>query len=1370
MSEPLLSGRRLRLDFSKMHKILPVPDLLDTQLRSYYDFLSEDLGVEKNLKRLFETTFPIEDIHGRLTLEFVDYEVGHSKYKPDECRAKGIIYGGSLLMIVRLTVWDIDEKTGKRISPQDVKEQKIYLGEMPLMTEKGSFIINGVERVIVSQLHRSPGPVFKKLALSSTGGRVFYHGQIISDVGSWIEFESDIKDVIYTRIDRKKKFPTTIILKALGFGEEKMFSLFYSSIKVKIDNSAFFVEASNKAQGFKVNADVEKDEEIVILKDEKISSESAEKAKRCGVEWFPVDKEQIVDHYLYKSVLDEKGEVILDCGDMITNSYLDVFESMENVVLELICADYDDYTMRNTLILDREIVGKFKTAVFDNIPEEDVAKIYIHHVLRPGESVTAESAKTFFNMLFFDPKRYDVSLEGRLKLNEIFNIDVPEDIRTLTPDDFVGMLKYLILLKNEVVIPDDRDSLFNRRLGLVGELLYGQMRIGLLRMQKLIKDRMIIRDIAGITPFDLINAKPVTSAIMSFFSTGQLSQFLDQTNILAEISHKRRLSALGPGGLTRERAGFEVRDVHPSHYGRICPVETPEGPNIGLITSMATYARVNRYGFLETPYRRVRGGRVLIELDYLMASREKGHIIAQANAPLNPDGTFKNKYVSARKDDEFVMVKREEVTLMDVSPNQLVGVTGSLIPFLEHDDANRALMGSNMQRQAVPLVTNEAPLVGTGMESVVARYSRSAVIAQRDGEVVRVEADKICIRSKEKENLYNLDDYPIRRFEKTNQNVCFDQCPIVNIGETVKKGQVIADGPTMDKGELALGKNLVVAFVPWYGYNYEDAVIISHQAVDEDVYTSVHIREFDVSVRDIKLGLEEITADIPNISSEVIRNLDENGIVRIGAYVKPGDVLVGKITPKVETYYAPEERLLRAIFGEKASNVADSSLRVPSDAEGVIIDVKILRSRQAEKGDRFKEIEEMNVENINKELQSKLNIVNKLYMDSLKQLIAQNPLEKDVVNTKGKIVEKKGKRISIKKLSFLDVNGLKSLRVSKELRQKSLLIERYYKKTIKDLKESAAEEIKNTGKEDDLPSGVVMAVKVYMAVKRKLMVGDKMAGRHGNKGVVSKILSAEDLPFLEDGTPVDIVLNPLGVPSRMNIGQILEAHLGFICKGLGEKINVLVKQGKKTAIRNFLNDIFEGNKSETKAFIERLSDEELTRFAIDWASGVKASVPVFESATEKELKDLLKRSGIKLSKMKLYDGVTGEAFANPVSVGCMYVMKLNHLVEDKIHARSIGPYSLVTQQPLGGKAQFGGQRFGEMEVWALEGYGAAYTLQEMLTIKSDDIPGRNKAYESATKGRDIILGGVPESFNVLVQELKSLCLDVELLKSVRSVY
>jgi len=1367
MSKPLLSGMRVRLDFSKVYKALPVPDLLDAQLRSYHDFLSKDPKVEKSLKRLFETTFPIEDVHGRLTLEFIDYEVDHPKCKPDECKTKGLTYGGSLLMIVRLTVWNVDEKTGKRISPQDVKEQKIYLGELPLMTEKGSFIINGVERVIVGQLHRSPGPVFKKLPLSSTGGRVFYHGQIISDVGSWIEFETDVKDVIYARIDKKKRFPATIILKALGFEEEEILSLFYSSMKVKIDNGAFFVEASDKACRFKVSADVEKDGETIILKDEEVSPESVEKAKQYGIEWFPVSREQIVGRYLYKSVLDEKGEVVLDCGDMITSGYLDVFESMKNVVLELICADYDDYTIKNTLILDREIMRKFEAVISEGMLKEDVAKMYIYHILRPGESIAPEKAKAFFHMLFFDPKRYDVSLEGRLKLNETFNIDVPEDVRTLTPDDFVGMLKYLVLLKNEVVVPDDRDSLSNRRVSLVGELLYEEMRIGFLRMQKLTQDRMIMGNIADVTPFDLINAKPVASAIMSFFSTGQLSQFLDQTNILSEISHKRRLSALGPGGLTRERAGFEVRDIHPSHYGRICPVETPEGPNIGLITSMATYARVNRYGFLETPYRRVKEGKVLNEVDYLMASQEKEHIIAQANAPLNPDGTFKNRYVPARKNGEFVMAKREEVTLMDVSPSQLVGITGSLIPFLEHDDANRALMGSNMQRQAVPLITNEAPLVGTGMENVVAKYSRNAVVAQRDGEVVRVEANRIYISSEEKDGLYSLDVYPIRRFERTNQNLCFDQHPIVDVGERVKKGQVIADGPTMDKGELALGKNMLVAFIPWYGYNYEDAVVVSHRLVDEDVYTSVHIREFDAFVRDTSLGMEEITADIPNASSEVIRNLDKNGIVRIGAYVKPGDVLVGKITPQAETSYSPEERLLRAIFGEKASNVADSSLRVPSDAEGVVIDVKILRSKQAKNGACFKGMEEMNVKSINKELQSKLNIVNKLYVDSLKQLIAQNPLEKDVIDTEGKIVEKKGRRISVEKLSSLDVNGLKSLCISKKLRQKSLSIERYYKKIIKNLKESAAEEIKNVSKEDDLPSGVVMAVKVYVAVRRKLMVGDKMAGRHGNKGVISKILPAEDLPFLEDGTPVDIVLDPLGVPSRMNIGQILEAHLGFACKRLGERINVLVKEGKKSAIRNFLNNIFDGNKDEVKAFIERLSDEEIMRFATDWAGGVKASVPVFESATEEELKNLFKKSGMELSKMKLYDGVTGEPFANPVCVGSMYVLKLNHLVEDKIHARSIGPYSLVTQQPLGGKAQFGGQRFGEMEVWALEGYGAAYTLQEMLTIKSDDIIGRNKAYELATKGRDITLGGVPESFSVLVQELKSLCLDVELLKGVR---
>jgi DNA-directed RNA polymerase subunit beta len=1367
MGRPLFLGQRLRLDFSKMHKILTVPDLLDSQLRSYRNFLSEDPNAEKNLRRLFEMTFPIEDIHGRLTLEFVDYGIGSPKHNPDECRAKGLTYSSSLFIIIRLTVWNLDEETGKKLSPQDVKEQKIYLGELPLMTEMGSFIINGVERVIVGQLHRSPGPVFKKLISTSTGGRIIYHGQIISDIGSWVEFEIDVKDVIYARIDRRKKFPAIILLKALGFEEEKILSLFYSSVRIKVDDGIFFVEVSDRACGFKVSKNIEKNGDIVVSKNEKISSDILKKAKQYNIEWFPIDKEEILGHYLIKSVLNEKKEIILDCGDIITRDYLDVFESMKNVILDLLSTDYSDYTVRNTLILDRELLTKFKS--IKDMSEQDVARVYIHHILRPGESVTTENAKDFFNMLFFDSKRYDISLEGRLKLNETFNIDVPESIRVLTVDDFIGMFRYLILLKNEVVIPDDRDSLSNRRVILVGELLYEQVRIGLLRMQKLIKDRMVIKDITDVTPFDLINAKPVSSAIMSFFSTGQLSQFLDQTNILSEISHKRRLSALGPGGLTRERAGFGVRDVHPSHYGRICPVETPEGPNIGLITSMATYARVNKYGFLETPYREVKNGKVLDEIKYLMTSQEKGYIIAQANVPLNPDGTFKNKYVSARKDDEFVMVKRGEVNLMDVSSNQLVGVTASLIPFLEHDDANRALMGSNMQRQAVPLLKPEAPLVGTGMENTVAEYSRSTIVAERDGEVIRVEADKIYIKCEEQKNLYSLDEYFLRRFEKSNQNVCFDQHPIVNVGDRVKKGQVIADGPTMDKRELALGRNLLVAFIPWYGYNYEDAVVISHRAVDEDIYTSVHIKEFDVFVRDTKLGLEEITADIPNASQEMIRNLDENGIIRVGSYVKPGDILVGKITPRVETHYSPEERLLRAIFGEKASNVVDSSLKVPSDAEGIVMDVKVLRNRQTEKKDRFKEIEKMNIEKINKELRSKLNIVNKLYVDSLKELIVQNPLEKDLI-VRRKTIEKKAKKISIEKLSSLSIRELKSLCISRELKQKALSVERYYKKINKDLKQSAEVRIKEIGKESELPSGVVMAVKVYIATKRKLMVGDKMAGRHGNKGVLSKILPAEDLPFLEDGTPVDIILNPLGVPSRMNIGQILEAHLGFICKGLGEKLDVLIKKGRKDAVRNFLNEIFEGNKSETEVFVNSLNDEELLKFAQDWTNGVKVSVPVFESVTEGELKGLIEKSGISLLKTKLYDGITGEPFINPVFVGYMYVMKLNHLVEDKIHARSIGPYSLVTQQPLGGKSQFGGQRFGEMEVWALEGYSAAYTLQEMLTIKSDDILGRNKAYESAVKGRDVPLGGVPESFNVLVQELKSLCLDVELLKSIRGAY
>ncbi len=1358
MAKPLKLDYRMRVNFSKADEVLEIPDLLRLNINSFKEFIDKNSKKEKNLDNALRSIFPIDDTHGRLRLDLVDWYITPPKFTPEECKAKGLSYTGNLTIKVRLTQWNVNEQTGEKISIEDIKEQDIYVGEIPLITESGSFIINGVERVIVGQLHRSPGVIFKKL--SEFAGRSLYYAQIIPERGSWIEFETEAREIITARIDRKKKFPATIILQALGMDEEEILKRFYRVIHVKLEDGRVYAKLDESILGFKVDKDIEIDGNVVVGEGKKITRRVFKGLKEHNLEYVPIRESELFNKYSASVVeVEDEGEsvAVLNLGTRLNKENLGFLKKYDRE-FDVIYSEFDDYFILNTVLAAKEVLRKRRVALPDDIPTEDVARIFIHTLLRPGEHTSVEDARKFFENLFFDPDRYDISQEGRIRINEVFGLDVPENVRVLTEDDFVGLLGHLILLVNDKAVPDDVDSLTNRKVNLVGDQLYREIRNGLLRMQRLIKDKLVMRDIENIMPYDVINTKPVAVAIKDFFSTGQLSQFLDQTNILSEISHKRRLSALGSGGLTRERAGFEVRDVHPSHYGRICPIETPEGANIGLISSLAIYARTNEFGFIETPYRIVKDGRVTKEVVYLSASKEKGHVIAQANAPLNEDGTFKNEYVAARKDGEFVIVHRSEVDLMDVSTNQIVSVAAGLIPFLEHDDANRALMGSNMQRQAVPLLRPEAPLVGTGLEPVVAKYSRYAVVAKRDGKVVRID-DKIYVSCKT-ENGYELDVYPLKKFVRSNQDTCFSQTPIVDVGDYVKAGQIIADGPSMDKGELALGKNLVVAFVSWRGFNYEDGITISRRVVEEDLYTSIHIKEFSVYVRDTKFGVEEITADVPNASSETLKNLDKNGIVRIGAYVKPGDILVGKVTPKAETHYSPEEKLLRSIFGEKAANVSDSSLKVPSDTSGIVVDVQILHRRGTPINPREKEIIEQEKEKINKELKHKLRLLEQLRLDSIKEAIIEKPLSKDV-EIAGKLF-KKGQTLKIENLDGLAEKDLLKL-VPKDFDIKAL--NKHYKEMEKSIKDHHAKLAKSLEKESDLPPGVVAAVNVYIATKRKLSVGDKMSGRHGNKGVVSKILPVQDLPFLEDGTPVDIVLNPLGVPSRMNIGQIMETHLGWISRGLGKKIDELLREGRKDALRSFIKQIFNSKKAEE--FIDSLSDEEIEKYAKEWRNGVHFANPVFEGAKEPDLRYLQKVVGFKELKSEVYDGVTGEKFMEPVTVGVMYILKLHHLVDDKVHARSIGPYSLVTQQPLGGKAQFGGQRFGEMEVWALEGYGAAYTLHEMLTVKSDDVTGRNKTYEAIVKGRPIPLGGVPESFNVLVKEMQALCLDVELLKDIR---
>lgn len=1356
MVQPLCLDYRMRVNFAQTQEVLPVPDILSMAVESYERFLQKESDFEKTLENAFKEIFPIEDVHGKIKLEYVDYYLREPKYNATVCKLKGITYGASLILKVKLTLWDVDSN-GNKIGVQDIKEQDIYVCELPLMTESGSFIINGVERVIVNQLHRSPGVIFKNLTQQKENN---YYAQIIPEKGSWVEFETDNKNLLHIRIDRKKKFPATVILKALGFNDIDILSRVYKLIEINAKDGVFYVKIDKNLQGIRIKDDVVVDGTVIAQKQKKLTSKTISDLINLSINEVAIDENELLDKFIAEKI-DSNGSVV-EALSHIDQKILQELKLMGNFNFKVVFSQFDDDIIINTLKADHDLLQKRRIGLKEDIPIENIAKIYLHKSLRPGEHSSIDEANKFFAGLFFDPLKYDLSLEGRAKINETLNIETPKDVRVLTVDDFFGIINHIILFKNGKVSADDMDSLSNRRVHLIGELLYSEVRKGLYRMQRLIKDRLLMpKDTEDLTPYDVINTKPVASTIKDFFATGQLSQFLDQTNILSEISHKRRLSALGPGGLTRERAGFEVRDVHPSHYGRLCPIETPEGPNIGLIVSFSIYAKVNEYGFIETPYRIVENGKVTDKIIYMTAGKEKDNIIAQASVDLNADGTFAQEYVPSMRNGEFIMAPKMDVNLMDVSPRQIVSVAASLIPFLEHDDANRALMGSNMQRQAVPLIVPESPFVGTGMEKEVGTYSRHAVLAKREGKVIRVESNKIYIAVQTQDGTFEIDKYDLGSFVRSNQDTCFSQKPIVKIGDFVRKNQVIADGPTMDKGELALGRNMVVAFVPWRGYNYEDGITLSRRVVEEDLFTSIHIKEFEVYARDTKLGPEEITADIPSASAELIKNLDKNGIIRIGAYVRPGDILVGKVTPKAETHYSPEERLLRAIFGEKASNVSDSSLRVPSDTEGTVIDVRIFRRKGTEKITREELIQKEDIKKINEELKTQLNLLENLKLESYKRLLEEETLENDLEI--GDLTYKKGSKLDKCALDTLDEKLIKEL-LSAKSKLKAKEIEKHYKKMAKTLKDEYAKKLKEIDKEDELPPSVIMSVKVFIATKRKLSVGDKMSGRHGNKGVVSRILPVCDMPFLEDGTAVDVVLNPLGVPSRMNLGQILETHLGWISKGLGKKIDELMKEGKKDILRQYLKQIFLGN---ADAFVDGLSDEMLDIYVKEWKNGVHFATPVFEGPKEKDFDYYKKILGIDTFKSTLYDGITGEKFIEPVTVGVMYMLKLHHLVDDKVHARSVGPYSLVTQQPLGGKAHFGGQRFGEMEVWALEGYGAAYTLQEMLTVKSDDVSGRSKMYEAIVKGKPVLLGGIPESFNVLVKELQSLGLDIELLKDVR---
>ncbi|MCJ7481456.1 MAG: DNA-directed RNA polymerase subunit beta [Thermodesulfovibrionales bacterium] len=1298
---------RKRLNFGKIPPILDIPNLIEIQEKSYEKFLQKDVLTDKRdesgLQAAFLSVFPILDYNETASIEFLGYVIGEPKFSFRDCLQKGITFAAPLKIKVKLNMWEIEQKGTKRL--KESREEDVYIGEMPLMTDTGTFIINGTERVVVSQLHRSPGVFFSHdKGKTHASGRLLYSARVIPSRGSWLDFEFDAKDILYVRIDRRRKLPATIVLKALGYSNEDLLKIFYPIETIMISGNKFTRDVSEILIGLKSVVNIfSHEKELIVKEGNKITRGAIRKMEASGIKTIPISKEEIVGRITLKDIIDPStGEVILDGNEVITEAAFDRILALRIDSLSILFIDNIHYlpSLRDTLLTDK-------------VSTQDEALLEIYKKLRPGEPPTVSAAKDLFNGLFFDPKRYDLSPVGRLKLNKRLNIEVPLGTRVLTDNDIVEIVRYLFNLRTGRGEVDDIDHLGNRRVRRVGELLENQFRIGLVRMERTIKEKMTLTELETAMPHDLINAKPVMAALKEFFGSSQLSQFMDQTNPLSEITHKRRLSALGPGGLTRERAGFEVRDVHPTHYGRICPIETPEGPNIGLITSLASYARVNDFGFIEVPYRKVINGKVTKTIEYLSAIDGEKYIIAEATSPLDEKGNLTGDTVSARVGGDFKMVSPQEVAYMDVSPKQIVGVSASLIPFLENDDANRALMGSNMQRQAVPLLQSESPIVGTGVEFVAARDSGAIVLAKRGGIVESVDASRIVVRTTE--NRGGVDIYNVVKFQRSNQATCVNQKTIVNIGDTVKAGDILADGPCTDMGELALGKNVLVAFMPWGGYNFEDAMLLSERLVKEDVFTSVHIEAFSAEARETKLGPEEITRDIPNVGEEALRNLDESGIIRMGAEVVPGDILVGKVTPKGETQLTPEEKLLRAIFGEKAEEVKESCLYVPPGIEGTVLDVRIFSRKGTEKDDRAKNIEEEDIQKLQRDLEAEVRIAKEEKFSKLRGLLVGQIVSDDVKDSKTKeLVCAKGKKLAEKQLERVKDDHLMRIKLEDSAaREKLESANNDFNHYIRYLELRYDEMIDRLKRGDELPPGVNKVVKTYIAMKRKIQIGDKMAGRHGNKGVVSTVMPEEDMPSLPDGTPVDIVLNPLGVPSRMNVGQVLETHLGWAAKALG----------------------------------------------------IHVATPVFEGAKEGEIKDLLRKAKLPTTgQMILRDGRTGEPFDKPVTVGHMYMMKLHHLVDDKIHARSIGPYSLVTQQPLGGKAQFGGQRLGEMEVWALEAYGASYTLQEFLTVKSDDVTGRARMYEAIVKGDATLEPGVPESFHVLIKELQSLGLDVELLE------
>jgi DNA-directed RNA polymerase beta subunit len=1374
MLNTLKSGNRLRVDFSKIPQVLQIPNLLQLQQQSYDEFLMIDAKDRTNsgLEKVFKSIFPINDAHNKITLEYIGNEFGKPKYTIRESMERGLTYSVPLKIKVRLIIWEKDEKTGEKLGVADIKEQSIYIREIPLMTDRTSFIINGVERVVVNQLYRSPGVIFKAEESATVNNKLIYTSQIIPDRGSWLYFEYDAKDTLYVRINKRRKIPVTILFRAFGYSKEDIVKMFYPIQNVKIKDNKFYLDFDPAALAGRLEYDLRNvNGDLILAAGKRLTLRKGETLKEEGLDLIEYPIEILLERHFANQIIDnESGEVLYDSVSQID----------ENKLKKIIELGYDNFNIANDLApgYDKAVINAFtfdqeslkllkQTEQLED--ENELSAIRVYKVMRPGEPVTAPAAMDFVNKLFFDPERYDLTKVGRMKMNHKLGVEVPEYSTTLIPEDLIKTVQYLIKVKNGHGHIDDRDHLGNKRIRAIGELLANELHGGLVKMQKAIRDKLAtLSSLEEIMPHDLINSKLITTTILDFFATGQLSQFMDQTNPLSEVTHKRRLSSLGEGGLVKERAGFEVRDVHPTHYGRICPIETPEGQNIGLINTLSTYAKVNKLGFIEAPYHKVIDGVVTNELIYLTATQEEGLIIAPSHTVIDENNKIVENLIEVRVDGEYPLVEPTKVDLMDISPKMLVGVAASMIPFLDHNDANRALMGSNMSRQGVPLIWNEAPVVGTGMEKIVARDAWQSVKATRGGVVEKVDANNIYILGEDKDGAF-IDQYNLQKYLRTNQNTSFDQRPIVNKGDVVEDDGVIADGPNMDQGELAIGKNIRIAFMPWHGYNFEDAIVVSERILRDDVFTSVHIYEKSIEARELKHGVEEITRDLPNVKEEDLQHIDESGIVKIGTYIKPGMIMIGKVTPKGEVKPTPEERLLRAIFGEKAGHVVNKSLYCSPSMEGTVIDVKIFTKKGYEKDARSLADFETEKTQLELEHHDKLVMIDREEMLKIIGTLENVALDDDA--SIGDEEYKSGDTVNTDLLHTINRFALNSLakKFPKASQKEYDRIKKHFRDQKEGLRVELEEKLNILEKDDILPSGVVKLVKVYVATKRKLKVGDKMAGRHGNKGIVSTIVPEVDMPYMPDGTQVDICLNPLGVPSRMNIGQILEIHLGLVGKNLGAQIQDMFDQKQETFIADLrakmteianVTQLIDGDK-----FFNEISDDQLLKYARDWTKGVRFASPVFEGVTNDEFKELFELAKIDMDgKTDLYDGRTGEKFKERVNVGFMYMLKLHHLVDEKVHARSTGPYSLVTQQPVGGKALFGGQRFGEMEVWALEAYGAAHTLKEMLTIKSDDTEGRVRAYKAITKGENVPESGTPEIFHVLTKELQALCLDVEVYK------